>query len=105
MEIKSGRRTCQKWQNYRYVRIEIDQALPIVYSRLLRMWELQSQLELTWCLKNENVSSFITGSSRPEQIVVNTKCLGLLKSVASVIMDDIDQVMGNTLARDPARQG
>jgi len=64
----------------------------------------QSQLALAWCLKNENVSSVIIGASRPEQIVENVKCLGLLKKLTPEIMDEIDQVMGNKPALDPARQ-
>ncbi|PMD47995.1 hypothetical protein L207DRAFT_523334 [Hyaloscypha variabilis F] len=55
-------------------------------------------------LKNDNGSSVITGASRSEQIVVNIKSSGLLKSVTSKTMDDIGQVMSNTLAQDPARQ-
>jgi len=61
-------------------------------------------MALAWCLKNENVSSVITGASRPEQIVENVKCLGVLEKLTSEIMDEIDGVMGNKPALDPARQ-
>lgn len=64
----------------------------------------QSQLALSWCLKNENVSSVITGASRPDQIVENVKCLGVLEKLTGEIMDEIDQVMVNKPALDPARQ-
>eukprot|EP00452_MALV-II_sp_L67-6_P000186 gene186-107_t len=37
-----------------------------------------AQLALAWCLLNENVSSLITGASRPEQVVENVKALGLV---------------------------
>ena len=64
----------------------------------------QSQMALAWCLKNENVSSVITGASRPEQIVENVKCLGVLEKPTPDIMDEMDGVMENKPALDPARQ-
>lgn len=64
----------------------------------------QSQLALAWCLKNENVSSVITGASRPDQIVENVKCLGALAKITPDIMGEIDELMGSKPALDPARQ-
>lgn len=64
----------------------------------------QSQLALAWCLKNENVSSVITGASRPEQIVENVKCLQILDKLTPEVMGEIDALVGNKPALDPARQ-
>ena len=64
----------------------------------------QSQLALAWCLKNENVSSVITGASRPEQIVENVKCLQVLGKLTLKVMDEIDSLIGSKPALDPARQ-
>jgi aryl-alcohol dehydrogenase-like predicted oxidoreductase len=64
----------------------------------------QSQLALAWCLKNENVSSVITGASRPDQIVENVKCLAVLEKLTAEIMDEIDRVIENKPNPDPARQ-
>jgi aryl-alcohol dehydrogenase-like predicted oxidoreductase len=50
------------------------------------------------------VSSVITGASKPEQIVENVKCLAVLGKLTAEIMDEIDAVMGNRPALDPARQ-
>jgi aryl-alcohol dehydrogenase-like predicted oxidoreductase len=64
----------------------------------------QSQLALAWCLKNENVSSVITGASRPDQIVENVKCLAVLEKLTAEIMHEIDRVIENKPTQDPARQ-
>lgn len=64
-----------------------------------------SHLALAWCLKNENVSSVITGASRPEQIVENIESLKVLPKLTAEIMGEIDELLGNKPALDPARQG
>lgn len=63
----------------------------------------QSQLALAWCLKNPNVSSVITGASRPEQIVENVKCLAVVDRLTPEIMQKIDDIVGKP-KRDPDRQ-
>ncbi|PKX93606.1 putative voltage-gated K+ channel beta subunit (KCNAB) [Aspergillus novofumigatus IBT 16806] len=63
-----------------------------------------SQLALAWCLKNENVSSVITGASRPEQIIDNVESLKLLPRLTPEVMSQIDEYLGNKPAQDPARQ-
>ncbi|KAF9883381.1 hypothetical protein FE257_003548 [Aspergillus nanangensis] len=63
-----------------------------------------SQLALAWCLKNENVSSVITGASRPEQVVDNVQSLKLLPKLTPEVMAQIDEYLQNKPALDPARQ-
>lgn len=63
----------------------------------------QSQLALAWCLKNPNVSSVITGASRPEQILENVKCLEVIDKLTPEIMEKIDELVGKP-KRDPDRQ-
>jgi aryl-alcohol dehydrogenase-like predicted oxidoreductase len=63
-----------------------------------------SQLALAWCLKNENVSSVITGASRPEQVIDNVKSLEVLPKLTPEIMAQIDEYLQNKPALDPARQ-
>ncbi|RAL16963.1 putative voltage-gated K+ channel beta subunit (KCNAB) [Aspergillus homomorphus CBS 101889] len=62
------------------------------------------QLALAWCLKNENVSSVITGASRPEQIVENVESLKLLPRLTPEVMAEIDEYLKNKPETDPARQ-
>lgn len=63
-----------------------------------------SQLSLAWCLKNKNVSSVITGASRPEQVVDNVESLKLLTKLTPEIMVEIDELLLNKPDQDPARQ-
>lgn len=63
-----------------------------------------SQLALAWCLKNDNVSSVITGASRPEQIVDNVKSLELLPHLTPEVTAEIDDLLSNKPGQDPARQ-
>jgi aryl-alcohol dehydrogenase-like predicted oxidoreductase len=61
-------------------------------------------LALAWCLKNENVSSVITGASRPEQIVENVKALKVIEKMTLDIMTEIDEAVGEKTMLDPVRQ-
>ncbi|KAL3419114.1 voltage-dependent potassium channel beta subunit [Phlyctema vagabunda] len=69
-----------------------------------RLGVTQSQLALAWCLKNPNVSSVITGASRPEQIVENVKCLRILDLLTPEVMNEIDVAVESKIQRDPDRQ-
>ncbi|KAK7733018.1 hypothetical protein SLS53_008347 [Cytospora paraplurivora] len=63
----------------------------------------RAQLALAWCLKNENVSSVITGASRPEQVVENVAALKALDKLTPEILAEIDGIVGS-IELDPARQ-
>ncbi|KAF1977269.1 Aldo/keto reductase [Bimuria novae-zelandiae CBS 107.79] len=63
----------------------------------------QSQLALAWCLKNPNVSSVITGASRPEQVVENCQALKVLDKLTPEVLAEIDGIVGR-IELDPARQ-
>ena len=45
-----------------------------------------AQLALAWCLNNPNVSTVITGASRPEQVVENMKALEVLPRLTTEIV-------------------
>lgn len=63
----------------------------------------QSQLALAWCLKNPNISSVITGASRPEQVVENCQALQALNKLTTEVLAEIDDIVGK-IDLDPARQ-
>lgn len=65
----------------------------------------QSQLAVAWCLKNENVSAVIMGASRPEQVEDTIGALKILEKLTPEVMDEIDEITGNKVTLDPARQG
>jgi voltage-dependent potassium channel beta subunit len=54
-----------------------------------------AQLALAWCLKNPNVSTVITGASRPEQVVQNMAALGVVEQLTDEVMERIDELAGN----------
>ena len=58
------------------------------------------QMALAWCLKNKNVSTVITGASKPEQIDENMKALQFVEKLSCEHMQKIDKIMGNKPAPD-----
>jgi len=59
-----------------------------------------AQLALAWCLKNPNVSTVITGASRPEQVHENMKALEVDEKLTPEIMQQIDDILDNNPNRD-----
>ena len=55
----------------------------------------QAQMAIAWCLKNPNVSSVITGASRPDQVVENMKALEVVERIDGAMMSRIDSVLNN----------
>jgi aryl-alcohol dehydrogenase-like predicted oxidoreductase len=55
----------------------------------------RAQLAIAWCLKNSNVSTVITGASRPEQVTENMKALEVAKKLKRPVLDRIEQILGN----------
>ena len=54
-----------------------------------------AQLALAWCLKNPNVSTVITGASRPEQVTENMEAIEVVSKLNSDAMGRIDVILGN----------
>ena len=54
-----------------------------------------AQLALAWCLKNPNVSTVITGASRPEQVSENMKTLEVAPKLDSDRLEQIEVILGN----------
>ncbi|KAG0200899.1 hypothetical protein BGX28_006174 [Mortierella sp. GBA30] len=59
-----------------------------------------SQLALAWCLKNPNVSSVITGASKPSQIEENVQSLRVVPLLTEEIMQRIEDILLNKPALD-----
>ncbi|PTD11156.1 putative voltage-gated potassium channel subunit beta [Fusarium culmorum] len=55
----------------------------------------QAILALAWVLKNKNVSSAITGASRPEQIQESVKVFSILPKLTDEVMEEIDNILEN----------
>jgi voltage-dependent potassium channel beta subunit len=55
----------------------------------------RAQLAIAWCLKNPNVSTVITGASRPEQVSENMDALEVARRLKQPVMDRIEKILGN----------
>ncbi len=53
------------------------------------------QLALAWCLKNPNVSTVITGSSKAWQVEENMKALNYVENLTPEIMQRIEDILQN----------
>ena len=54
-----------------------------------------AQLGLAWCLKNPNVSTVITGASKPEQVIENMKAVEVAQKLSAEVMERIESILGN----------
>jgi voltage-dependent potassium channel beta subunit len=52
-----------------------------------------AQMSLAWCLKNPNVSTVITGASRPAQVVENMKAQAVVPQLTDEVMARIDAAL------------
>jgi len=52
-----------------------------------------AQMSLAWCVANPNVSTVITGASRPSQVVENMKALDVLPKLTPDVMGRIDSAL------------
>jgi len=60
-----------------------------------------AQLAVAWVLQNPNVAAALVGASRPEQVSENVKASGV--EIPAELMTRIDDVLGDTVERDPAK--
>ncbi|MDE2004274.1 MAG: aldo/keto reductase [Betaproteobacteria bacterium] len=51
-----------------------------------------AQMSLAWCLKNPNVSTVITGASRPSQVTENMKALDVVPKLTADVMARIEAI-------------
>ncbi|CAI7659043.1 unnamed protein product [Penicillium bialowiezense] len=54
-----------------------------------------AQLALAWILKNPNISSMITGASRPQQVLDNIRALALVDKLTDEVIEKIEAAVGN----------
>ena len=54
-----------------------------------------AELALAWCLKNEQVSTVITGASKPEQVRQNMKAIDHVEKLTDDVMQEIEDILDN----------
>ncbi len=69
-----------------------------------RLGVTQGQLAIAWCLKNANVSSVLTGATKPEQVEENVGALKAVDKLTPEVLEEIDAITGHVVTADPARQ-
>jgi len=52
-------------------------------------------LALAWCLKNKDVSTVITGASKPEQVRENMKAIDKVNLLTGDVIDKIEEILNN----------
>lgn len=87
-----------EWLQNRYTGEEAQQRIERV-QKLAPIAEslgcTMAQLGLAWCLANPNVSTVITGASRPEQVTENMQALGVVDKLTPPVLEQIEAVLGN----------
>jgi len=54
-----------------------------------------AQLALAWTLKNPNISTTITGASKPQQVVENMKAIEVISQLTDDVMEKIEEILDN----------
>ncbi|MFA6233992.1 MAG: aldo/keto reductase [Bacteroidota bacterium] len=54
-----------------------------------------AQMALAWCLMNPDVSTVITGASRPEQVVENMQALDVVEKLEDDVLIMIEEILDN----------
>lgn len=54
-----------------------------------------ARMAIAWCLKNPNVSTVITGASRPEQVAENMQALSAVPLLTDDVMAQIETILDN----------
>lgn len=54
-----------------------------------------AQLAIAWCLKNPNVSTVITGASKPQQVRENMQALEVVPKLTAEVMEKIEEILEN----------
>jgi len=62
-----------------------------------------AQLSLAWILKNPNISSMITGASRPEQVRDNVRALAVADKLTPEVLERIENALDNQPVEETRR--
>lgn len=99
--IPEGTRSTLEGYGWLKSRFESEQAL----ERIAKVEQLtpitgklgctMAQLAIAWCLKNQNVSTVITGASKKNQMVENLEALDVVGLLNDEIMERIETILDN----------
>lgn len=55
----------------------------------------QAQLAMAWCIKNPDVSTAITGATRPEQLIETVKAIDILPKLTKEVLQRIEAIFNS----------
>lgn len=87
-----------EWLRSMYEREDWQKRLAAVRELTSMAQELgttMAKLAIAWCLKNPNVSTVITGASRPEQVVENMTAIAVVPQLTADVMTRIDGIVNS----------
>jgi voltage-dependent potassium channel beta subunit len=64
-----------------------------------------AQLAIAWCLTNPNVSTVITGASRPQQVTDNMAAMEVFERLTPDVLDRIETILDNRPASEQDWRG
>jgi voltage-dependent potassium channel beta subunit len=70
---------------------KVRQLTPIAENLGMTM----AQMAIAWCLKNPNVSTVITGASKPSQVTENMHVIDIGDKLTPDVMDQIELILAN----------
>jgi voltage-dependent potassium channel beta subunit len=76
---------------------KVKQLMPIAEELGCTM----AQLAIAWCLANPNVSTVITGASKPEQVRENMKAIEVSERLSPDILERIEEIVDNRPDPEP----
>jgi voltage-dependent potassium channel beta subunit len=74
-------------------RTALFEAVPKLGAIAKELGASMAQLALAWTLKNPQVSTAITGASRPEQVAENMKAIDVLEKLDEGVMERIEEIL------------
>lgn len=101
---EGSRPTVEAWLRERFEGEEGERRIAITRQLRTIADELDTtlaRLALAWCLANPNVSTVITGASRPEQVTENMKAMDDLAKLGPDVLERIEAILGNKPAPAP----
>ncbi|HKI46447.1 MAG TPA: aldo/keto reductase [Balneolales bacterium] len=81
LESEEGKRNLAKVKKLAVIADELDISMP--------------NLAIAWCLKNPNVSTVITGASKPEQVKLNMNAVDVGDKLTPDVMEQIEKILDN----------
>lgn len=91
LESEEGKQSLEKVKKLAPIADELDISMP--------------NLAMAWCLKNPNVSTVITGASKPEQVRENMKAIDVVDKLTPDILERIETILDNKPENDQDWRG